>query len=333
MEQDLPGARSYSGGYKMIAFIFPGQGSQSVGMGKNLAKDFASAREIFLQADETLNFSLSQLCWEGPEDELRKTVNAQPAILTASIAAYKVLIEEGIHPKIVAGHSVGEYSALVAAEAISFSEAVKLVRKRGEAMHVAGLKSPGTMAAIIGLTLKEVEEICNLSSASSNGVVEIANINCPGQVVISGDVNTVKNASRLAKEKGARRTIELAVSGAFHSKLMEEAVKELNLHLSKINFQKPKFTVVANLTGRPIEDPAQIKDILSKQIRFKVLWEDSMRWMLNEGVDTVIEVGPGQILCGLFKKTDRRIKTFNVEDSFSLKKTINAIREKNDHDS
>ncbi|MDQ7824640.1 MAG: ACP S-malonyltransferase [Candidatus Eremiobacteraeota bacterium] len=309
---------------KNVAFVFPGQGAQKVGMGCDLAQTFKKASEAFKRADAILEYPLSRLCWEGPEDELRKTSNTQPAILTTSIACNQALVQAGITPVAIAGHSVGEYAGLVAAGVLSFDDALRLVRRRGELMQEAGDEAPGTMAAIIGMDYDAIKEAC--TEAHPTGIVEIANFNTPEQIVISGEVRAVQRAMEIIKEKGARKVAPLNVSGAFHTRLMKTAAEKLAVELEHVHFSRPSVPVVVNTTASALRDALQIKEALKHQILGNVLWVDSVKKMISLGVDTFVEVGPGKALCGMIRKIDKYVHIYNVEDSESLKKTVEAIR-------
>ncbi|MCL5773250.1 MAG: ACP S-malonyltransferase [Firmicutes bacterium] len=306
-----------------VAFVFPGQGAQYVGMGRDFSRDYFQAQEVFETADKTLDFSLSKLCWEGPEEELKQTVNTQPAIVAVSLAGFKILTEEGFYPEVVAGHSVGEYAALVAAGVLDVPDALRLVRKRGQFMQEAGEKYPSTMAAILGLSREKTEAACKV--ASEVGVVEIANLNCPDQIVISGEINAVEKAREIALQMGAKRALPLAVSAAFHSSLMQEPAVKLARELDEIEFQEPQIPLVANESANYLMASAEIKSALKRQITSKVLWEDSIRAMLEKGVDTFVEIGPGTVLSGLVKKISKEVNVLNVQDSVSLEKTIREL--------
>ncbi|GAB6933526.1 ACP S-malonyltransferase [Calditerricola satsumensis] len=304
-----------------VAWVFPGQGSQVVGMGKAIAEADADARAVFDAADEALGFALSRLCFEGPEEELRLTVNTQPAILTTSAALLAVWKKAAPRPDFVAGHSLGEYSALVAAEALSFVDAVRIVRQRGAFMEEAVPAGRGGMAAVLGMEREALQAIVEAVSAEGD-VVELANLNCPGQIVISGTREGVKKAAERAREAGARRVLELAVSGPFHSSLMKPAAERLAKVLVDVPLADARVPVVANVTARPVTQAAEIRRLLVEQVAAPVLWEDSVRTMLEAGVDTFVEIGPGTVLTGLIKKIDRRARCFNVHDPASLDKAL-----------
>lgn len=299
-----------------IAYIFPGQGSQTVGMGKELYQTSQAARAVFDEADDVLGVKLSQLCFEGPEEELRQTVNAQPALLTTSVAALKAIAEarggNAPTPRFVAGHSVGEYAALVAAEAIPFADAVRLVRERGRLMHVAGQVRPGAMAAILGLDMAVAEQLCQQTGA------EIANINCDGQIVISGDKAALVRAIDLSRALGAKRAIPLVVSGAFHSSLMRPAVKGMTKALNTTVLSAPAVPIISNLTAEPIREPQALRQELVEQICSCVRWSESVEYMAAHGVNTFVEVGPGKILSGLVKRIAKDAQTVNVDDLASV---------------
>lgn len=307
-----------------IAFIFPGQGSQKVGMGRDIANANQVAEQVFAEADEVLGFSLSKLCFEGPEEELRLTANTQPAILTTSIALYRVFQEAGIEPDYVAGHSLGEYSALVAAGSLSFRDAVSTVHKRGTYMEEAVPAGLGAMSAVMNLDRDELDQICKNVTRESH-VVEPANYNSPGQIVISGHSEAVKEAGEKAAEAGARRVIPLSVSGPFHSSLMKPAAERLAQTLNEIEIKDASVPVVANVSARPVVRADEIRRSLIEQVASPVLWEDSVRWMLAQGVDTFVEIGAGTVLSGLVKKVDRKVKTLSVQDSETLKQTVEQL--------
>jgi [acyl-carrier-protein] S-malonyltransferase len=304
------------------AFLFPGQGSQYVGMGVELSAKFVRVKESFEEADEILGFDLSKLIFEGPSDELVKTKNTQPAILSYSVALMRVLEDEGKKPDIVAGHSLGEYSALVCAGSISYRDALLAVRLRGQLMYEAGLRKPGTMAAILGMEPDEVEKVCH--EASSAGIVEPANFNSPVQIVISGDVNGVKEAMEVAKRMGAKRVIQLDVSGAFHSSLMEEALPGLKNHLDDLSISDGAIPLVANVNAKGTVDREEIREGLKSQLMKPVLWSDSIRFMMDYGVSRFVEVGPGKVLCQLLKKNDRSLKGVTVDGVEEIESCISS---------
>lgn len=308
------------------AFIFAGQGAQYSGMGKDLEENIKACRDIFEKADNALGFSISKICFEGTIEELKSTENAQPAILAMSIAAMTAIVNAGIKPCAVAGLSLGEYSALVCSGVLDFETAVRLVKKRGKFMEEAVPKGKGAMAAIIGLNEKEVIDIC--TKASQKGVVEPANFNCPGQIVIAGEISALEYASVIAKEMGARKVINLSVSGPFHTSLLKEASDKLYSELIKIELSTMKVPVLTNLTGDFIKPTDDIKEILRRQVMNSVRWEDIIRNMIKSGVDTFVEIGPGKALSSFVKKIDRSVKVLNVEDMSSLDKTIDWLTNK-----
>jgi len=305
------------------AFIFSGQGSQYVGMGKDLYDNFSAARKIYDEADEVLNESISKFCFEGPEEKLQETEITQPAVLTHSIACYSVLKEEGIIPDMVAGLSLGEYSALVASESLEFCDAVPLVKKRGKYMQEAVPIGKGTMAAIIGLERDQVIEICR--EAADEGVVEAANFNCPGQIVVAGEVKAVNKAVELAKSKGAKKAVMLAVSAPFHCSLLKPAADKLARELDNVVIKENKIPLVSNVNADFVSGANKIKQLLIKQMNSPVFWEDCIKKMISSGVDTFIEVGPGKALSSFVKKIDKTMKVANVEDKESLYRTIKSL--------
>lgn len=306
-----------------IAFIFAGQGSQDIGMGKDLSEHNEKSRSVFAAADRALGFPLSVLCFEGPKEELDKTENTQPAVLTVSVAALKALEEYGIKPDMCAGLSLGEYTALVCSGVIDFPEAVKLVQKRGRYMQEAVPQGRGGMAAILGLDNAAVEEACRL--ASTTGIVQVANYNCPGQAVIAGERQALEEAVGRAGELGARKAILLDVSGPFHTELLRPAAEKLDLELSDIRFHELQIPVLSNVTADFIRDEAEARRLLPQQVIKPVLWEMTVRKMISEGVDTFVEIGPGNALRGFVKRIDRKARLLNIEDSTSLKETAETI--------
>jgi [acyl-carrier-protein] S-malonyltransferase len=288
----------------VVGLLFPGQGSQFVGMGRDLADAYPEARRTFEEADDTLGFGLSKLAWEGPEEELTATSVAQPAILTHSIAAFRVVEERLGDVALAAGHSLGEFSAYVAAGALPFADGVRTVRLRGELMQRSGEERPGTMAALLGLEDEAVERVC-AEASDGTGVCVPANYNSPGQLVISGDVTAVQRAMELAKSAGARRAVQLNVSGAFHSPLMRVAEQGLGAQLAAVALTEPQYPIVSNVTAEAVTDPADARRLLVQQLTSAVRWTASMRTMLDAGVQQFYEVGPGSVLGGLLKRIER----------------------------
>ncbi len=311
--------------------LFPGQGSQEVGMGADIAAHSPAAAAVFQQADDILGFSLSKLCFEGPEDTLTDTINVQPALLTASIAALRAVEEQLGHPiqaAAAAGHSLGEYSALVAAGALSFEDGLRLVRERGRLMKLAGERAPGGMAAIIALDTEKIVDICQQASSEGDGVVVIANDNCPGQVVISGDEGPLNRAMTLAKEAGARKVVRLAVSIAAHSPLMGSVEQEFAAAVAQANIHPPQFPVIANITAQPLTDVEAIRQELIGQLQNSVQWTRSMQHLIAQGHEQFIEFGPGKVLAGLMKRIDRRFRKMPAvatwEDVLSVAEKLKA---------
>lgn len=309
-----------------IAFIFPGQGSQTVGMGKSLMESYQPARDIFNRADQVLGFSLSKIIMEGPQDKLTLTTNAQPALLTTSIAVLEYFNEFGITPDFVAGHSLGEYTALVAAEAFTFEEGVKAVRKRGEFMEHAVPNGEGAMAAVLGLDSVKLKEVTDSITKEGN-LVQLANINCPGQIVISGTKKGVELAGIKAKEAGAKRILPLEVSGPFHSELMKPAAESLRGVLNDMTIVDAKIPVIANVTATEMRQAVEIRNKLIEQLYSPVQWELSVQQMIELGVTTFIEIGPGKVLSGLVKKINKSVSAYSVSDEETCKKVIEMIKE------
>jgi [acyl-carrier-protein] S-malonyltransferase len=306
-----------------VAFVFPGQGSQQVGMGKALALAFPESRAVFEEADRALGFALSDLCWNGPEADLQLTANTQPAILTASVAAYQVLEARGLTPDWVAGHSLGEYSALVAAGTLSLRDAVTAVRRRGQYMQEAVPVGEGAMAAILGLDLSAVEKAC--AEATQAEVVSPANINSPGQIVIAGHAAALARAAELCKSAGAKRAVPLPVSAPFHSALMKPAQVRMEADLARLEFKDPAFPLVNNVDGAVVRRGADAREGLVRQVSGAVRWQESVERLAQEGVDTFVEVGPGSVLSGLVRKIVKGARVLNVEDPASLEKTLAAL--------
>lgn len=308
-----------------LAFLFPGQGAQAVGMGKALADAFPMARDAFAEADDGLGFALTDLMWNGPEDALKRTENAQPALLAHSVAALRVASERGLKASYAAGHSLGEYSAHVAAGSLTYAEALRLVRRRGELMAVAGDQNAGTMAAILGLGGALVEAACAEASAEGKGSVVAANFNSPGQVVISGAVDAVEIAMALCKEKGAKRALRLPVAGAFHSPLMGPATEGLVAALTQVPVRDAHIPVIANVDAQPVTKASDITDRLGRQLLGAVRWEESMRVLVGLGVTGFIELGTGRVLRGLLKSIAPESRSANVDDPASLEETLAAF--------
>jgi [acyl-carrier-protein] S-malonyltransferase len=300
------------------AFIFPGQGSQYVGMAKDIVENSIEAKEMMMIADDALGFNLSHIIFNGPDELLRQTENTQPAIFLHSVIISSLF--RRFEPDMTAGHSLGEYSALVAAGAIQFYDAIKVVRTRGVAMQKAGEINPGTMAAIVGLTTRVVEEIC--SEAAVTGVVQCANFNSPGQIVISGSVDGVRKAMEISKARGAKLVKELVVSGAFHSPLMESAITDLSIELDNTNLFDAKIPVYANVTAKPATDKKAIKKLLIEQLNAPVRWEETILNMITDGAEEFVEIGPSKVLQGLVKRINTKVKCFGIDKYADLEKYL-----------
>lgn len=304
-----------------IAVLFPGQGAQSVGMGQEIAQKYDSAKKVFTESSKILGEDFVTLMQEGPQEELTKTINAQPALLTASIAILSVLKEKGIHMDYVAGHSLGEYSALVAAESLTFTDALKTVRKRGELMEEAVPNGEGAMAAVLGMDRDALKSVTDEVTEAGHSV-QLANLNCPGQIVISGTAKGVEDAAALAKERGAKRCLPLNVSGPFHSSLMKPAADKFESELKNISISDASVPVIANVTADAVFAAEKIEKLLVTQLYSPVLWEDTIEKLIDLGVDTFIEAGPGKVLSGLVKKINRRANVYPVYDQDTLEKAM-----------
>ncbi|HXN65848.1 MAG TPA: ACP S-malonyltransferase [Candidatus Acidoferrales bacterium] len=299
-----------------VAFLFPGQASQYPGMGREFSEKFPTARAVFDEADDALRFPISKMCFEGTEEDLKQTANTQPCILAVSVAVFRVLSERGFVPQFVAGHSLGEYSALVAAGALSFADAMRLVRMRGAVMQEAVPAGEGAMAAILGLSPAQVSDICK--RAADGQVCSAANLNSPEQTVISGNATAIKRAVELASQNGAKRAVVLPVSAPFHCALMQPAQAKMEPELRKTKFSDLSVPIVTNVDAEVTTEAAEARDALIRQITLPVRWEESVRELIQQGVSAFVEVGPGRVLCGLLRQIDRSVHSFNVEDGASL---------------
>ena len=306
-----------------LAFLFPGQGAQTIGMGRALADAEPLAREAFATADRVLGYSLTDICWNGAAEELKKSVHTQPALLTHSVAAFRLVEAAGLTPDYVAGHSLGEYSACVAAGALSFEDALRLTHRRGELMYQAGLERPGAMAAVLGLSREDVEAAC--AEAAEAGIVRAANLNAPGQVVISGEPAAVDLACEKAKAKGAKRAIRLEVSGEFHSPLMGSAAAGLREALAGVTLHDARCPLLSNAYAKPVQKADEIREALGEQLLSSVRWEESMRLLLDAGIQGFVELGTGKVLRGLLRTIHKEATSWNVEDPDSLQTTLAAL--------
>lgn len=304
-----------------IAFVFPGQGAQKVGMGQDVYDNHHASRDIFARADHKLGFALSDLIFNGPDEQLKLTINTQPALLTTSIAILEAFKETGIQPDYVAGHSLGEYSALVASGVLTFEEAVSTVQARGRFMEQAVPAGKGSMAAVLGAVREDLSDLCRRVTEEVD-VVELANINCPGQIVISGSSAGVQAIVERGREAGAKRVIPLEVSGPFHSSMMKPAADQLAGVLSNVAMNPSKIPVIANVTAQPVQDIEKIRNLLIEQVYSPVLWEDSVRWMISQGVDTFFEIGSGSVLTGLIKKIDRSVSIHSMNEFAAVEQLL-----------
>ena len=305
-----------------LAFLFPGQNSQYAGMGRDLAEKHAVARQTFQEADDALGFPISKLCFEGPEDQLKLTEFQQPAICTVSVAALRVLADTGVKPELVAGHSLGEYAANVAAGSLQFADAVRVVRQRGKFMQEAVPQGQGAMAAVLGLSSEETARACEDAAAETQKIVSAANFNSPEQTVISGEAAAVERAAQVCKERGAKRVVMLQVSAPFHCELMQSAQDRLAELLKAVEFATPRVPVAVNADAKLVTDAALLRDALIRQVTGAVRWVESVRLLIAQGTTAFVEVGPGKVLSGLMRQIDRSQKYFNVEDEASLDRAL-----------
>ena len=305
-----------------LAFLFPGQNSQYAGMGRDLAEKYSAARQTFEEADDALGFSISKLCFEGPDDQLKLTEFQQPAICTVSVAALRVLVEKGVAPALVAGHSLGEYAANVAAGSLAFADAVRTVRQRGKFMQEAVPQGQGAMAAVLGLSSEETARACGDAAAETQSVVSAANFNSPEQTVISGEAAAVERAVQICRERGAKRVVMLQVSAPFHCALMQPAQDRLAELLRATKFASPRIPVAVNIDAQLVTDAEQLRDALIRQVTGTVRWVESVRLLIAQGPAAFVEVGPGKVLGGLMRQIDRGQTYFNVEDEASLEKAL-----------